>query len=63
MQSNERGSYGDDHGSSGVGIVIGFGLMAVIYGLSPGARHFYKHGHLPQERALPRRVLRLPSGR
>lgn len=47
---NERGSYGANISKSGstfgaVAIVLGIG--AVIYGFSPGARHWYKHGRLP----------------
>lgn len=45
---NERGTYGDDakpeDWKSGA-IVIG--IAAAIYLLSPGARHWYKHGRLP----------------
>jgi hypothetical protein len=47
--ANERGSYGADaskHGSFGAVAVV-LGLGAVIYGFSPGARHWYKHGRLP----------------
>ncbi len=47
---NDRGSYGDQSthgGGGGIGIGIMVGLVAVIYGLSPGARHFYRHGRLP----------------
>ena len=33
----------------GIGTVIAvLGLAAVIIGLSPGARFFYKHGRLPE---------------
>lgn len=27
-------------------LILG-GLTALVFGLSPGARHFYKHGKLP----------------
>ena len=46
--ANDRGSYGAEasEGSlSSVAVVLGLG--AVIYGLSPGARHWYRHGRLP----------------
>lgn len=28
-------------------VAIVLGLTAAIFGLSPGARHFYRHGKLP----------------
>lgn len=37
-----------DSGKSWTGILLGFGLLAGIYGLSPGARHYYKTGKLPR---------------
>ena len=43
---NERGSYGG-HGDLGTTLVVGFGILGVIFVLSPGARHWYKHGYLP----------------
>jgi hypothetical protein len=48
--ANGRGSYGADASKSGsglgaVGVLLALGV--VIYGLSPGARHWYRHGRLP----------------
>lgn len=37
-----------DNGKSWTGILIALGLVAGIYGLSPGARHYYKTGKLPR---------------
>ena len=49
--ANERGQYGDAENSKGVGgILIGFGIAVGIYALSPGARHYYRHGRLPPHR-------------
>lgn len=47
--ANERGSYKQDTGKKNdvLPVVILIGVGAVIYGLSPGARHWYKHGRLP----------------
>jgi hypothetical protein len=50
--ANERGSYGpsgseEGKGNSGLAILLLAGVTAGIYALSPGARHFYKHGRLP----------------
>ena len=51
-ESNERGSYGDRRErSSALGIAIVLGATALIYGLSPGALHYYKHGFLPRARS------------
>jgi hypothetical protein len=48
MEPNERGTYGDRKESGSVlSVAIVVGLAAAIYGLSPGARHWYKHGRLP----------------
>ena len=47
---NDRGSYGANAGKSGgaaLPIVLVLGCTALIYGISPGARHWYKHGRLP----------------
>jgi hypothetical protein len=49
---NDRGQYADrdrdgHRGSGWGGVAIAFMIMAGIYALSPGARHFYKHGRLP----------------
>jgi hypothetical protein len=52
---NDRGQYGDkthapDAGGKGVGagwILLVLGISVGIYALSPGARHWYKHGYLP----------------
>jgi hypothetical protein len=51
--ANARGEYGDSPegkktGGGGVGIILG--VAVAIYALSPGARHFYKHGRLPEAR-------------
>ena len=44
----QRGHYGDCKKSTGVGgILLMLGLAVGVYALSPGARHFYKHGYLP----------------
>jgi hypothetical protein len=53
--ANDRGQYGNDraaqkNGSSLGGILIGVGIAVGIYAFSPGARHWYKHGHLPSVR-------------
>jgi hypothetical protein len=53
--SNQRGEYGTvedaDRKSSGAGsVLLVVGLAVGIYALSPGARYFYKHGHLPPYR-------------
>ena len=50
--ANERGSYGDDAGDKGkkngvLPILLMLGAAVGVYALSPGARHFYKHGRLP----------------
>jgi hypothetical protein len=47
--ARERGSYGEeeDNGGGGLAILFLFGITVGIYALSPGARHFYKHGRLP----------------
>lgn len=55
ISGNDRGQYGNPAdtdrqegkhlGSAGVLVLLGFTVG--IYALSPGARHFYKHGHLP----------------
>ena len=46
-----RGQHGDaardKHGGAG-GLLLILGLAAGIYVLSPGARHFYRHGYLPR---------------
>lgn len=49
MQANERGSYGQDASKKGgaLSVVIVLGLGAVVIGLSPGVKHWYKHGRLP----------------
>jgi hypothetical protein len=55
--ANARGQYGnagraaDSAGGSGIGgILIVLGITVGIYAFSPGARHWYKHGHLPPVR-------------
>jgi len=50
--ANERGSYGqsgpeESKGNSGIAILLLLGATVGIYALSPGARHYYKHGRLP----------------
>jgi hypothetical protein len=52
-QPNERGSYGEptepeEKRVGAGGIAILFGVTVMLYALSPGARHFYKHGYLPK---------------
>jgi len=51
MQANDRGTYEEAAEKKGGGVlpavVIVLGLGAAIYGFSPGARHWYKHGRLP----------------
>lgn len=51
FEPNQRGEYGTAASSEGkggtAGILILLGIAAGIYGLSPGARHYYKHGRLP----------------
>ena len=52
---NARGSFGDRGKSSLAGTLgVGVGIMAVIYALSPGARHWYKHGRLPEAETTAR---------
>jgi hypothetical protein len=52
-EPNERGQYGASADSNGkgnggaVGILAILGITVGIYALSPGARHYYKHGYLP----------------
>lgn len=54
--ANDRGQYGDGGRTAGTdgggigGILIGLGIAVGIYAFSPGARHWYKHGHLPPVR-------------
>lgn len=58
MQSlaNERGAYGgaaktpERQGLGASGILLLLGVTVGIYALSPGARHFYRHGYLPPAR-------------
>ena len=54
-ESNQRGQYGAAASSDGkggtAGILVLLGIAAGIYGLSPGARYFYKHGRLPPHRS------------
>ena len=52
--ANERGSYGnaavkdDDKKDGGLlPVLVLAGVTIGVYALSPGARHFYKHGKLP----------------
>jgi hypothetical protein len=51
--ANERGTYGpnggtgEQKGGGWLAIVLLAGATVGIYALSPGARHFYKHGRLP----------------
>ncbi len=54
--ANERGQYGDQrdqgdrcdgHKGGAGGILILLGVTVGIYAISPGARHYYKHGYLP----------------
>jgi len=50
--ANERGSYGEANGGEGrrsgaLPVLLMLGIAAGLYALSPGARHFYKHGRLP----------------
>jgi hypothetical protein len=50
MASNDRGTYEDrkeSRGNGALSIVIVLGIAGAIYGFSPGARHWYKHGRLP----------------
>lgn len=55
---NDRGQYGDPAGVTdagrkdlGVGgVLLLLGVSVGIYALSPGARHWYKHGYLPPVR-------------
>jgi len=53
-EPNERGQYGDTPRSDGkggaVGILVALGVAVGIYALSPGARHYYRHGRLPPYR-------------
>jgi hypothetical protein len=48
--ANARGEYGDSpegkKKGGGGSVVIVLGAAVAIYALSPGARHFYKHGRL-----------------
>lgn len=51
----QRGQYADakgDRKKSGVAgaILLLLGITVGMYALSPGARHFYKHGYLPPAR-------------
>jgi hypothetical protein len=54
--ANQRGEYGDapdgDRKESlgAGGILLVAGIAVGVYALSPGARHFYKHGRLPSAR-------------
>ncbi len=52
--ANQRGQYGtpkDDNKKLGAGgIFLVLGIAVGIYALSPGARHWYKHGQLPHQR-------------
>ena len=53
--ANQRGQYGapapageeKSAGKTGLGIAIMAALTVGVYALSPGARHYYKHGRLP----------------
>jgi hypothetical protein len=50
--ANQRGQYGapapKEHESPGAGWILALvGISVGIYALSPGARHFYRHGYLP----------------
>jgi hypothetical protein len=48
---NERGAYGAGAGRQGKGAgaaIVLVGMTVAIYALSPGARYWYKHGHLPR---------------
>ena len=52
ISGNDRGQYGTapapDRKDLGVGGVVALlGVAVGIYALSPGARHWYKHGSLP----------------
>ncbi|HSX23082.1 MAG TPA: hypothetical protein VLE97_09935 [Gaiellaceae bacterium] len=53
--ANERGAYGaakapEQHSVGAGGILLLVGITAGIYALSPGARHFFRHGYLPPAR-------------
>lgn len=46
-QPGDRGNY--EHSSTGPRGILALALVGVgIYALSPGARHWYKHGRLPR---------------
>jgi hypothetical protein len=48
-----RGQYTDAEGKKrgGIGgVLLILGIAVGVYALSPGARHYYKHGHLPPYR-------------
>ena len=57
IPANERGQYGATTATTaaerkglGLGGVLALvGITAGIYALSPGARHYYKHGRLPPQ--------------
>lgn len=53
--AKERGEYGaasapDKRSVGAGGILLLAGITAGIYALSPGARHFYRHGYPPPAR-------------
>jgi hypothetical protein len=41
------GAQGGEKKNSWTAILVVVGIAGAIYALSPGARHLYKHGHLP----------------
>jgi len=47
MEANDRGTYRKTREGGALGIGIVAGLLALTYGLAPGARHWYRHGRLP----------------